>query len=154
MDLGHWENHTGISDIDFDDYTGFIYRIVFDDGSYYWGKKKFWNAQYKYSKWKTGKKRRTRYYTEADWRSYLSSSDQVQEKIREGIGYKAQMIAVFTTARTLGYAENLAIINSGSYEDIDLGINWRLEKVQGKLGMKDTDDSQLSHLKTVTGALR
>lgn len=147
MELGHWNNLTG-DDIDINDYVGFIYYIELDDGSYYYGKKKFWKTKYKYSTWSTGRRRRTKYHVESDWASYTSSSDILKAKIKDGgTIVKQDMISIFTTARTLGYAEDLAIVMSGVYEDDTLGINWRLEKVQGKLGMKDVDRVQLERLK-------
>lgn len=146
MDFGHWQNRTGLSHIDTNDYEGFIYRIKFEDGCYYWGKKKFWSHR---AIKKAGKQRRSHVWYESEWRCYTSSSNEVQAKLGEGLKAEYDMVAVFATARTLGYAENLAIINSGAYEDKEHGINWRLERVQGKLGMKGTDATQLEHLKCI-----
>lgn len=96
-----WENNN----FDINDFTGFIYRITeLNTGKMYIGKKSFWSFT---TKLKPGKKRRTHFKKESNWRTYTSSSKYVNEAIQaNGIeNYKFEIVSLHKTKSQLNYAE-------------------------------------------------
>lgn len=144
--FGHWNNRSGIDNPDLNDYLGFIYMITFADGSRYVGKKKLWHTRYTYSKYSTGRRKRTKYYVESDWKTYKSSSNEVAAKLKDGQEAIFEILAFFKYARMLNFAETFAIIHARSYEE-EHDLNWRMEKVQGPLGKDPHDLQQLQYLR-------
>lgn len=129
-----WTNKTGIV-FDINDYLGFIYELVTQDGGYYIGRKQFWS------------KRGGAWY-ESDWSDYLSSSKELRTGLEYGTIFlrERNIIAVFTSKSAIRYAETSAIIRSGSYLDRDKGYNWSFESCRGLIRCELTDEQQLKHL--------
>lgn len=61
----------------------FVYKIVFNDGTYYIGKKNFSSTR-RLPPLK-GKKRKRVVTKESNWKTYMSSSDVVKQKLKDGI---------------------------------------------------------------------
>ena len=77
-DFGHWNNLP--DDFNPDDWFGFVYRITRkESGRGYIGKKQIHSYRRKKVK---GRKNRKRVITEAKWREYTGSCDQLNEEIQ------------------------------------------------------------------------
>lgn len=63
------------------DAKAFVYLLVFEDNTKYIGKKNLHSIR---RKREVGKKRRTVTTSESNWKSYLSSSQEVKAKIKSG----------------------------------------------------------------------
>lgn len=77
----------------------FVYVITFQDGSKYVGKKNFYSTRRVRVK---GKARRQVKVTESNWKTYMSSSTVVKEKLAAGHKLKSREIVQLT--RTKGQA--------------------------------------------------
>lgn len=129
-----WVNETGLDlEGSKDVLLGFIYRIDCRDGSFYIGRKQFWN-------------KRGKHWYESDWVDYESSSRtilsgdvQIERKT---------ILAAFQSKSALRYAEAAAIICSGSYLSTDKGLNGGFENCRGPLKFSEQD---LQQLKKLTG---
>ena len=135
-----WINKSWVDiDSNINDLLGFIYRIDLEGGKYYYGRKQFWS-------------KRGSYWYESDWRTYQSSSNTILSN-PESILQKS-ILAVFESKSAIRYAEALAIILSGAYEDRDRGINWSFAGCKGTLKLSDRDKEQLERLRTMVGDWR
>jgi len=84
--------------------VGFIYRISFDDGTWYIGKKNF-----KIKRTRPplkGKKRKRVDYVESNWKKYCSSSDKVKEKVLNGMIPHREILYICCSKTELTYQEN------------------------------------------------
>jgi hypothetical protein len=102
MDLGHWEfPHT----FNIEDWFGFIYRIVeLPTGREYIGKKQFYSNRTKIVK---GRKNRKHYRKESDWKTYTSSSKELNASIilNGKENYKFLIVSLHKTKGSLHYKE-------------------------------------------------
>ena len=62
------------------DSYGFIYKLIYDDGKMYIGKKSFWRL--KTLQPLKGKKRKRRSMVESDWRKYEGSSKEIPKEVK------------------------------------------------------------------------
>lgn len=89
-----------------EDYQGFVYLITeLDTDKKYIGKKNFWKP--KTLPITKTRKRRVRTRTESDWRSYFSSSSEVQQLV-ESKGeknYKREILKLCKTKGEMSYFE-------------------------------------------------
>ena len=89
-----------------EEYQGFVYEVTeIDTGKKYIGKKNFWKPK-TLPVTKT-RKRRVRTRTESDWRSYFSSSSEVQQLV-ESKGeknYKREILKLCKTKGEMSYYE-------------------------------------------------
>ena len=89
-----------------EDYQGFVYLITeLDTEKKYIGKKNFWKP--KTLPITKTRKRRVRTRTESDWRSYFSSSSEVQQLV-ESKGeknYKREILKLCKTKGEMSYYE-------------------------------------------------
>jgi len=131
MNLDPWEDHTGLKWFDLDDKLGFIYELELSDGGYYYGRKQFW------------RRARNKWY-ETDWREYKSSSRNVLAVA--DLIQRSRIVATFSSKSALRYAEAMAIIVSGGYEDEAHGYNWSFAGCMSKLKLTEQDRFQLQHL--------
>ena len=102
MSNGHWLYPI---EIDINDWFGFIYRIIEKDTSkHYIGKKQF--HTYRKKRLKERKNRKT-IVTESDWKSYTSSSNQINEnlKLKGADNYSFIIESLHKTRGSLFYAE-------------------------------------------------
>lgn len=77
MDYGHWKT---LKEVDVKNYIGFVYVIEFSNGSRYIGAKKIWkNIKVPPSTFKKKKE-----FFESDWKTYTSSSKEVNDNIADG----------------------------------------------------------------------
>ena len=116
MDTGHWYFPTSF---DPSSAVGFVYRITNKlTGKAYIGKKNFWSVTRKAVK---GKKRKVRITKESDWKTYCSSSKEVQEDIRihSEDNFLFHIISLHKTKQELDYAE--------------AKLQWQLNVVSSKL---------------------
>lgn len=130
--IGHWNNATGIKNLDPKYYIGFVYVIEGEDW-FYIGRKQF----------RIGRTKRTE--RESNWRTYTSSSKTAGEYCSNGEG-SYRMLAVFTNRAYLNYAEATAIILTKSCEPGSKGINGEIEKFRGRLTEIEANLKQLTHL--------
>jgi len=102
MDLGHWEFP---HEFNIEEWFGFIYRIVeINTGREYIGKKQFYSNLTKAVK---GRKNRKHYKKESNWRTYTSSSTELNKSI-ELYGkdnYKFLIVSLHKTKGSLHYRE-------------------------------------------------
>jgi hypothetical protein len=102
MDLGHWEFP---HEFDINDWFGFIYRIVeVNTGREYIGKKQFFSKRTKAVK---GRKNRKHFQKESDWRTYTSSSVELNKAIDlyGKDNYKFLIVSLHKTKGSLHYRE-------------------------------------------------
>ena len=89
-----------------EDYQGFVYLITeLDTDKKYIGKKNFWNP--KTLPITNTRKRRVRTRADSDWRSYFSSSSEVQQLV-ESKGeknYKREILKLCKTKGEMSYFE-------------------------------------------------
>ena len=102
MDLGHWQ-YSKVFDPT--EWFGFIYRIIDNtNGMEYIGKKQFTKYRRKIIK---NRKNRAIIRSESDWRTYTSSSDilnnAIKEKGKENFSFL--IISLHKTKSSLSYAE-------------------------------------------------
>lgn len=121
-------------------FVGFIYEISFDDGTRYIGKKNFFSNR----KRNFGKKelalitdKRLKKYEiitkESDWRDYASSNSLVKRKIKNGDGYKKDILSFARTKKHLTYLEESTLYNNHVLWD-DLYLN---DNIAGRFFTKD-----------------
>lgn len=82
-----------------EDAVAFVYLLIFEDGSSYIGKKSLVSTRRKKL---AGKTRRTVTKSESNWKSYLSSSDEVKFRIK--VGEKLVTREILRWCRTLAEA--------------------------------------------------
>ena len=116
MDTGHWYFPTS-----FDPASafGFVYRITNKvTGKSYIGKKNFWSITRKAVK---GKKRKVRITKESDWKTYCSSSKDVQDDIRDSSEdmFEFLILSIHKSKQELDYNE--------------AKLQWQLNVVSAKL---------------------
>jgi hypothetical protein len=102
MDLGHWEFP---HEFKVEDWFGFIYRIIeLNTGREYVGKKQFHRNLTKAVK---GRKNRKHYKKESDWRTYTSSSKELNAAIilNGKENYKFLIVSLHKTKGSLHYKE-------------------------------------------------
>jgi len=84
-------------------YEAFVYLLVFEDGTKYIGKKAFYSVRRTKVK---GRMRRTVVKKESDWQTYMSSSDIVKEKLKNGEKLvKREILHLCTTRGEATYLE-------------------------------------------------
>jgi len=88
-----------------EDYVGFVYLVIFDNGKKYIGKKKFWSKVTRPPL--KGKKRKRRSLKESDWKTYCGSSETVKKLIEEnGLdSVKREILHLCKGAGELSYME-------------------------------------------------
>lgn len=80
QDYGHW---SVLREVDLNTVLGFVYVITFEDGKKYIGAKKIWKRiKTPPSTYKRSPKRG---FEMSDWRTYTSSSNEVNEMINSGV---------------------------------------------------------------------
>jgi hypothetical protein len=102
MDLGHWEFP---HEFKVEDWFGFIYRIVeLNTGREYIGKKQFYSNRTKIVK---GRKNRKHYRKESDWKTYTSSSKELNASIilNGKEKYRFLIVSLHKTKGSLHYKE-------------------------------------------------
>lgn len=109
----NWINKSGV--YDFTGYYGFIYRIDYDDGNYYYGKKSFISARKKaYGKKKLAEvtdKRLKKYHivqSESNWRKYEGSCKEIGNRV----AVSKTILRVCETPIDLTYREAELLIKS------------------------------------------
>ena len=116
MDTGHWYFPTAFDPASA---VGFVYRITHKvTGKSYIGKKNFWSTTRKAVK---GKKRKQVITKESDWKTYCSSSKEVQEDIRihSEDQFLFLIVSIHKTKQELDFAE--------------ARLQWQLNVVSSKL---------------------
>lgn len=87
QDYGHWKT---LKDVDISNYLGFVYVITFDNGKKYVGAKKIWKRiKVPPSSFKRGPRKG---FEESDWKSYTSSSKEVNDMISSGVHPREYLI--------------------------------------------------------------
>lgn len=102
MDLGHWFFPTSF---DISSAHGFVYRIInMSTGQSYIGKKNFWSITRKAI---PGKKRKQKILKESDWKTYCSSSKDLNQDILtlSKSMFQFQILSVHISKQELDYAE-------------------------------------------------
>lgn len=139
MDTGHWYFPTT-----FDTATafGFVYRIInMSTGQSYIGKKQFWSVTRKAVK---GKKRKLKVVKESDWKTYTSSSNEVNLYIqRESKSmFQFLILSVHKTKQELDFAETrtqwqLDVLNAKFPDGSKMFYNGRIEALRNNQYTKD-----------------
>jgi len=125
---GHW---IAPQEFAIDDYLGFIYKITSKSGHFYIGRKTFWSTITKPPL--KGAKRKRKITKESEWRTYTSSSRELNELIvKQGIeNFKFEILHLCTSKSELSYYECYHIVVSGAMTS-DLGLNYNISKVPTK----------------------
>lgn len=128
-DLGHWtwRAREDPTEIDINDWMGFIYRITnIPEERIYYGKKQFWLQRRLKSR---------RGWYESDWRTYQSSSPWVVDDIRR-LGDQAfhfEILSLHRTKSALRYAEANRIVRSEALLRPDQFYNRAFDGMKGKI---------------------
>lgn len=148
VDWGHWCNCTGIPDneIDLNELTGFVYKITFEDGSYYYGRKTLWFKRRRPPL--KGYKRVRIDYIQSDWREYSSSSEEVRKRLADGAHrvLRRDIIGLFSSTSSLHLGEQLAITLSRVFQRASVPLNFRVEGTRGRYTSTDRDEQQLKRI--------
>ena len=139
MDTGHWYFPTT-----FDTTTafGFVYRIInMSTGKSYIGKKQFWSKTTKAVK---GKKRRQVTLKESDWKTYTSSSKEVNQAILDESKsmFQFHILSLHKTKQELDFAETktqwqLDVLNAKFADGTKMFYNGRVEVIRFNQWTKD-----------------
>ena len=139
MDTGHWYFPTS-----FDTATafGFVYRIInMQTGKSYIGKKQFWSKTRKSVK---GKQRKQVTIAESDWKTYTSSSREVNQDILElsKCMFQFQILSLHKTKQELDFAETktqwqLDVLNAKFDDGTKMFYNGRIERINHNQYTKD-----------------
>lgn len=131
MDTGHWYFPTT-----FDTTTafGFVYRIInMSTGKSYIGKKNFWSRT---TKRVPGKKRKAVIIKESDWKTYTSSSREVNQDILtlSKSMFQFHILSIHLTKQELDFAETktqwqLDVLNSKFADGSKMFYNGRIERL-------------------------
>jgi hypothetical protein len=99
-DYGHWQTKIQFNPTD---YYGFVYLVTnIATGRMYIGKRSMWSNIRKAVK---GRRNRKRLVVESNWRSYTTSSTQINKEILEGQQFKYEILSLHKSKSSLGYAE-------------------------------------------------
>jgi len=131
---GHWippEEFTP------DDYVGFIYKITSPTGHFYIGRKVFWSTTTKPPL--KGAKRKRKITKESDWKTYTSSSREMNELIEKHghENFKFEIIHLCVSKSEMSYFETHWIVMSGSMLTEE-GLNFNASKIPCKPKSKKT----------------
>lgn len=139
MDTGHW-----YFPIAFDTTTcfGFVYRIInMSTGKSYIGKKNFWSRTTKSVK---GKKRKQVTLKESDWKTYTSSSKEVNHDILtlSKSMFQFHILSLHKTKQELDFAETktqwqLDVLNAKFPDGSKMFYNGRIERINHNQWTKD-----------------
>lgn len=132
MSYGHW---SVLKEADIRDYLGFVYVITFDDGRKYIGAKKIWKRiKTAPSTFKRGPKAG---FEESDWKSYTSSSSEVNKLINENINPKEYLIVGWysTWGKTLMAEMEMQLAN-----DVLRDSMWLNKQIGGQFNPNCYDD--------------
>lgn len=128
--LGHWEvletRTVGKEPVDLSKYIGFVYVISFEDGTKYIGAKKIWKRIVKPPM--TFKRGPRKGFEQSDWRTYTSSSNEVNNKIENGIHPSQYLIVGFydSWGKTL-FAEALLQLRLNIFANRDVWLNYQVD---------------------------
>lgn len=125
-DRGHWVYKEQFNP---DDYEGFIYKITCVlNNKFYIGRKNFKNIN-KLPPLKDQKRKRTK-ITESDWKTYTSSSNELNELIgKMGAGmFRYEILQLCTSKSEMAFYEVYHIIHSNSMTDPN-GLNKNASKI-------------------------
>lgn len=86
-DYGHW---SVFEEVNINDYIGFVYVITFEDGKKYVGAKKIWKRIK--APPSTFKREPKKGFEESDWKTYTSSSNELNSLLEAGIQPKEYLI--------------------------------------------------------------
>lgn len=128
---GHWKT---LKQVSLQDYLGFVYVIEFSDGTKYVGAKKIWkNIKVPPSSFKKKKG-----FAQSDWKTYTSSSKEVNENISKGIFPSNYVIVGFYTTwgKTL-FAEAMMQIEN----NVLAKNHWLNKHIEGHFTFSSLDDS-------------
>lgn len=112
--------------VDLSKYIGFVYVMIFDDGSKYIGAKKIWKRITKPPcEFKRGPRKG---FEQSDWRTYTSSSNEVNYKIENGIYPKEYLIVGFydSWGKTL-FAEAMLQLEVDIFKNHEEWLNRQIE---------------------------
>ncbi len=109
--MSHWIT-TAVGDFDINDYMGFVYLVTnLSNNKKYIGKKQFWSSGKKQIRNKKNEGTHTqRILTESDWKTYTTSSKQVNSAITGGDQFKFEIISLHYDKGSLAYAEVEAMV--------------------------------------------
>lgn len=131
MNYGHWKT---LKEVDINDYIGFVYVIEFSNKTRYIGAKKIW----KKIKQAPSTFKRKSGFIQSDWKTYTSSSSEVNDNIEKGIYPSNYIIVGFykTWGATL-FAEAMMQLSNNV-----LGDNmWLNKHIEGHFTFSCLDDN-------------
>ena len=121
MNYGHWKT---LKEVDVNDFIAFTYVIEFSNGTKYIGAKKMW----KNIKTPPSSFKRRKDFIESDWKTYTSSSNEVNESISKGIHPSNYIIIGFyKTWGTALFAEAMLQIHNNVLAD----YTWLNKHIEG-----------------------
>lgn len=124
-------------------YVGFVYKIVFDDGKMYIGKKNFYSRRKRnFGKKELAKitdKRLKKYeyvVKESNWRTYTSSNKTVNERIKNGDKYSKYIMAYGLNSKHLTYIEESYLV----HKDVLWYKYYYNDNIAGRFYTKDVQE--------------
>ncbi|UYD59628.1 hypothetical protein JNMOADIG_00099 [Aeromonas phage avDM5] len=131
-DYGHW---SVLKEVDTREYLGFVYVITFEDGKKYIGAKKLWKRiKAAPATFKRGPKNG---FEESDWKSYTSSSNELNRLISAGINPCEYLIVGWypTWGKTLMAEMEMQLAN-----DVLRDPKWLNRQIGGQFNPNCFDD--------------
>lgn len=138
-DYGHWSI---FEKVNINEYLGFVYVIEFDDGKKYVGAKKIWKRiKTPPASFKRGPKKG---FEESDWRTYTSSSREVNALISSGVNPKKYIIVGWYNSwgKTLMAEMEMQLAN-----DVLRNENWMNKQIGGHFNPNCYDDLSENDIK-------
>lgn len=131
MNYGHWKT---LKEVDIKDYIGFVYVVEFSNGTRYIGAKKIWKT----IKLPPSTFKKKKSFFESDWKTYTSSSSEVNGNISKGIMPSSYIIVGFykTWGATL-FAEAMMQLKNNVLEDDE----WLNKHIEGHFTRSCLDDN-------------
>ena len=138
MNYGHWKT---LKEVDIKDYIGFVYVVEFSNGTKYIGAKKIWKT----IKLPPSSFKKKKVFFESDWKTYTSSSSEVNGNISKGIMPSNYIIVGFykTWGSTL-FAEAMMQLKNNVLGDDE----WLNKHIEGHFTKSCLDDNIEKDIKT------
>lgn len=155
MSYGHWDTSL-VSEFDTTEYFGFVYLVTnVLSGKKYVGKKSLWSTLTKKVNRVDGNgKKNTKVTKESDWRTYTTSSKEVNAELAAGVAFTFQILSLHKNKGALAYAEiECMVLRDVLRAKFDNGLREYYNGCIGNMKFALTDEISASHRKNLAKSM-